>query len=399
MPLYRYRAQTEEGRQVSGRLQANDEQDLHDKLRSQQIMLTDSKIVSERRYFRPLKTKQLAEFSRQVGTLLKAGVSLVRALKIITEDEAITPAERNVYNQVLQFVLQGIPLSDALEKMNGVFPPLIVNMYRAAETSGTLDQTALRMADQYGKEDKLQKKVKNSMLYPKILGVMIIGVVAIIMGFVMPQFKDLFDAMPSLPPATQILFAISNFVQEKWYVLIIGTILLVIAVRFIFKIPKVRYGWDWLKVHIFKFGKMNKVIYTAHFARTLSSLYSSGIPIVTSLEIARKTVGNTYIDKQFDDVISKVKAGATLSDSLDGVDGFIKKLTSAMHVGEETGALDSMLNSTADDLDYEAEMATTRMVTYLEPLMIIIMAVIVGFIMIAVITPIYQSYSSIGAGS
>ena len=399
MPLYKYRAQTEEGKQISGKLQANDEQDLHEKLRAQKIMLTDSKAVSEKKYYRLLKTKQLSDFSRQVGTLLHSGVSLVRALKIIAEDEAITPAERDVYNQVLQFVLQGIPLSDALEKMNGIFPSLIINMYRAAETSGTLDQTALRMAEQYSKEDRLQKKVKSSLLYPKILAVMIVGVVAIIMGFVMPQFKALFDAMPSLPPATQVLFAISNFVQTRWYVLIICIFLIVIGLRFLFKVPAVRYGLDKLKVHLPKFGKMNKVIYTAHFARTLSSLYSSGIPIVTSLEIARKTIGNVYIDKQFDEVIARVKAGDTLSDSLEKVDGFIKKLTSAMHVGEETGSLDSMLNSTADDLDYEAEMTTTRMVTFLEPIMIVIMAVIVGFIMIAVITPIYQSYSSIGANS
>ena len=218
-------------------------------------------------------------------------------------------------------------------------------------------------------------------------------------GVYMPQFKALFDAMPSLPPATQVLFAISNFVQTRWYVLIICIFLIVIGLRFLFKVPAVRYGLDKLKVHLPKFGKMNKVIYTAHFARTLSSLYSSGIPIVTSLEIARKTIGNLYIDKQFDEVIARVKAGDTLSDSLEKVDGFIKKLTSAMHVGEETGSLDSMLNSTADDLDYEAEMTTTRMVTFLEPIMIVIMAVIVGFIMIAVITPIYQSYSSIGANS
>ena len=396
MPLYRYKAQSTTGKLLNGKLIADSEQDLHDKLRAQDSLLIEAKEVSEKKSFRPLKTKQLADYSRQVGTLLQSGISLVRALRIITGDESIGEQERNVYKQVQEFVLQGVPLSDAMQKMNGVFPPLIINMYRAAEASGSLDKTALRMADQYAKEDRLNKKIKSSLTYPKILAVLIVVVVIVIMGYVMPQFKSLFDQMPSMPVPTQILMAISGFVQNYWYLLIVFAVLIYLAIHFIFKIPFMRYHWDKFKVHVWKFGKLNKVIYTAHFARTLSSLYSSGIPIVTSLEIARKTIGNTYIDKQFDDVITKIKAGTPLSTSLEGVDGFIKKLTAAMHVGEETGSLDSMLNSTADDLDYESEMAITRMVSYIEPVMIIIMAVIVGFIMVSVIQPIYQSYQYIG---
>lgn len=137
------------------------------------------------------------------------------------------------------------------------------------------------------------------------------------------------------------------------------------------------------------------IIYTARFARTISSLYSSGIPIVQALQIGRKTIGNTYIDSQFDDAVAKVRSGGNLSDALDNIKGFTKKLTSAVRVGEETGSLDTMLNSIADSMEYESNMAVDRMVATLEPVLIVVMAIIVGFIMISVLMPIYGSYDAI----
>ncbi len=398
MPDYKYQAQKEDGKIVNGVMAANDEQDLHERLKAMGFSLIEATEATAKVTWKPLKMKSLAEYSRQIGTLLKSGVSLVRALRIISEDESIGLYERSVYTQVLQYVLQGIPLSNAMENMGNVFPPLIINMFRAAETSGTLDRTALKMADQYTKDDRLNSKIKSSMTYPKILSALIVVVVAIIFGFVMPQFKSLFDQMTSLPLPTRVMMAISSFVQKKWYVLVIAAVAIYLFFRFLFKIPQVVFGWDKLLVHMPKIGKLMKVIYTARFARTLSSLYSSGIPIVTSLEIGRKTIGNRYIDKQFDDVISKVKAGENLSTSLEPVDGFVKKMTASIRVGEETGSLDTMLNSTADDLDFESERAINQMVAYIEPIMIVIMAVIVGFIMISVIQPIYESYQQIGGG-
>lgn len=150
-----------------------------------------------------------------------------------------------------------------------------------------------------------------------------------------------------------------------------------------------------LELHAPVFGKLKKVIYTARFSRTLSSLYSAGIPIVTCLTIAKTTIGNAYIEKQFDDMIANVRSGATLSQGIGKIDGFVKKLSSTIGVGEETGALDSMLTSIADQMDYDSEMATQRLVALLEPAMIVIMAVVVGFVIISVITPIYGSYQAI----
>jgi type IV pilus assembly protein PilC len=270
-------------------------------------------------------------------------------------------------------------------------------MVKSAEAGGNMDRVALQMAAHYDKEYKLNQKVKSSMTYPKILLVMIVLVVAIIMGYVIPQFKDLFAQMDSLPVSTSILLAISNFVKTRWYVLIIVAVVIYVALKLLFSIPAFRYYKDKIAIKLPVFGKLFKVIYTARFARTLSSLYSAGISIINCLQIARNTIGNSYIERQFEKVISDVKGGENLSTAIDGVDGFTKKLSSTVMVGEETGSLETMLVSCADQMEYDSEIALNKMVSFLEPAMIVVMAVVVGFVIISVIQPIYGSYATISS--
>ncbi len=396
MPNYRYKAQDAEGASVTGVLIASDEQDLHERLKQKQLMLVEAKDLAKTAHYKPLKAKSLSEFARQIGTLMHAGIPLVRSLQMLSEDEAITPQERKVYSDVTKEVMQGVPLSTAMESLQGVFPQLIINMFKASETSGGLDDTALRVSTQYLKEDQLNAKVNSAMTYPKILMGLIVLVVAVIFGFVMPQFQSLFDSMPVLPVPTQIMLNISDFVVHRWYVLVVGAITIFLLVYFLKKVPAVCYYVDMLQIHLPKVGKLFKVIYTARFARTLSSLYSSGIPIIGCLEIASKTIGNLYIERQFEQVIANITAGEPLSVAISRVNGFVKKLESSIRVGEEAGSLDRMLNSIADDMEFESERAIGQMVAYLEPVMIVIMAAVVGFIMISVIVPIYQSYQTVG---
>ncbi len=397
MPNFRYKAQDAEGGTVVGVMIAGDEQDLHERLKQKKLMLLDAKDLTKTANYKPLKAKALAEFARQIGTLMRAGIPLVRCLQMLSEDEAVTPYERKIYNDVTKEVMQGVPLSVAMESMRGVFPQLIINMFRAAESSGGLDDTAMRISAQYTKEDRLNAKVKGAMTYPKILTGLIVLVVAVIFGFVMPQFDSLFDSMPVLPLPTRVMLAISDFVVAYWYLLIIGGVIVFLLIYFLKKIPAVCYVLDRIQIHIPKVGKLFKVIYTARFARTLSSLYSSGIPIISCLDIASKTIGNLYIENQFKQVIADTTAGESLSAAIGKVDGFVKKIESSIKVGEEAGSLDTMLDSIADDMEFESERAIGQMVAYLEPVMIVVMAAIVGFIMISVIVPIYQSYQSIGA--
>lgn len=394
MARFRYTAKSMSGKTKRGTVEALTENALVQELKEQDLYLVEAKNLTEAKGYQKLKAKQLASFCKELSTLLASGVSLVRALDIISEQEGIDPREREVYQAVLLDLRKGIGLSDAMESKK-CFPDLMIGMLRAGEGSGNLDQVTERLALQYEKDYKLTQQVRSAMTYPAILLVMCVTIVILIVTFILPQFQSLFDQMESLPAVTNILIAISHFLVEKWYAALLLVFVAVMIVRIIMAIPAVRRQIDYRKVHMPVFGKLFKTIYTARFARTLSSLYSSGMPIATALGIAGKTIGNSYVENQFDQVVTLVRSGIPMSQALREVDGLQKKLASTILVGEESGRLDVMLDSIALSMEADAEEATKRMVTLMEPLLIVFMALIVGFIMIAVMLPIYQSYSAI----
>lgn len=395
MARYKYTAQTAEGKNVKGTMIAADERELHQRLREGGMYLLSSKEMINNRHGRQFKAKVLAEFSRELGTLVGAGVTLVRALNILAHEESVKPKERAVYEELQARLRQGVSLSDAMEAQGNVFPPLMIYMFRSAETGGNLDEVALKMADLYEKEYRLNSKISSAMTYPKILAVMIVGVILIMTNYVLPQLDDLFSQMEVLPLSTRILVAVGDVLQNYWYLVLLAAAALFVVWKWLMTIESVRVKWHKALIHMPLIGKLQQVVYTSRFARTMSSLYSAGIPIVSCLQIARKTIGNDYIDQQFDEVIPFVRAGNNLSAGLDRVDGFVRKLTDSIMVGEETGRLDSMLLSTADALEYDADMAITKMVSYVEPCMLLLMGLIVAFVMVAVFSALYGSYDAI----
>lgn len=395
MEHYKYKAKDANGKTITGVMQAMDEIDLHNRLKKDGKLLVSAKTDEIKVHARRLKSNVLSEFCRNIGELIGSGVTLYKALKILSEDEAAKPKERELYAAINKQVLAGTALSDAMEMQGDAFPPLLINMFRSSESTGNLDKVAMQMANYYDKDYRLTQRVKSSMTYPKILCVMIVVVVAIIMGYVIPQFQSLFAQMDHLPFATTVLLSISNFVKNRWYVLIVAAFFLYLCGKAVMAVPAVRLQMDKMKLHLPKIGYLNRVIYTARFARTLSSLYSSGLSIINCLQIAQTTIGNSYIEMQFEQVIADIRSGENLSAAIDKVDGFTKKLSSTIMVGEETGTLDRMLLSVANQMEYDSEAALNRLVSYLEPLMIVVMAAVVGFIIIAVIQPIYGSYESI----
>lgn len=396
MATYKYIAQTIEGKKVRGTMEAANMEELHQNLKDGQLFLISAKEKKDRRNTRrPFKTRVLADFSRQLSTLVGAGVTLVRALNIIAREESVKPRERAVYEDMLAKIRQGISLSEAMEAQGGVFPDLMIHMYRSAETGGNLEQVSLKMAELYEKEHRLQGKISSALIYPKILTVMIVAVILILTKFVLPKFQELFDQMEQLPLSTRILYGLSGVMQKYWYVVLIAFLVLWIGWKALLRISTVKIQWNKKLLHLPVIGKLQKVICTSRFARTLSSLYSAGIPIMTALEIARKTSGNEYIDDQFDQVITHVKAGNNLSDGLQMIDGFVMKLPDAIRVGEETGSLDKMLLSIADSLEFDADIAINKMVSLVEPVMLIVMGVIVAFVMVAVFSALYGSYDAL----
>lgn len=399
MAKYQYEALDRNGKTVTGIMNAFDEDELYRRLKEEEKYLVNVDNNLEEQSMRQLSPLMLSEFNRELGDMLKAGVTLVRALTILSQEETRKAKERKVLAKVLKLVRQGESVADAMEQQRGAFPILMVNMYRAAETSGNLADTAARLAVHYEKEHQLNTKIRGATIYPKILSTLIVLVVIFILSFILPQLSGLFDSLEQLPLPTRILLAIGNFVSGYWKFLLVLAFVLVIVGMTLSRMKSVRMARAKWKIRMPITGKLMMVVYTARFSRSLSSLYSAGIPIITAMQIAKKTVGNEYIEKQFDQAIADLRTGKPLSEAVEGIYGFRKKLSSVIRVGEESGDLVKMLDSLADSFDYESEMAVGRMLSYLEPALIVFMAFIIGFIMIAVMLPIYESYSAIGGSA
>lgn len=399
MAKFRYLARDKQGDTISGIMHAVDEDDLYRKLKEQDKFLIDTESGMEDSATKQLPLLMLSEFNRELGDMLGAGVTLVRAFTILSQEETRKPKERAVLMSVLKLIRQGEAVSDAMEQQNGAFPLLMVNMYRAAETSGKLADTAKRLAVHYEKEHQLNIKIQGATIYPRILTGLVLVVLIFIMSFILPQLTDMFDSLEELPTPTRILFGISGFIGRNWKGLIPVAVVAVVILIMLGRMPAVRLWRDQMKLNFPVIGQLLMVIYTARFARNLSSLYSSGIPIIAAMQISKKTIGNSYIERQFDAAIGCLRSGGSLSDALEKIKGFRKKLPSVVRVGEESGDLVQMLDAMADSFDYESEMAVNRLISYLEPVLITLMAVLIGFIMIAVMMPIYESYSAIGSSA
>jgi len=393
---WRYTAVDLEGNLHKGAAEARDYDALYARLRQEDLYLqTAVREGGEGR--RPLlKAKELASLCQELSTLLDAGVNVVRALTIVSQEESLPKPLREIYGGLLAEVRKGNSLSSAAEGQ-GVFPDLMTGMLRAGEENGDLPGVTARLAAHYTQEHKTRQQVVSAMMYPCFLAVLAMGAVIVIFTFVLPEFEDLFAGMESLPAFTVGLMALSGFLTRRWYAAVAGVAALAVLIRILFAVPRIRLAWDrWkLKTRLLGLGRICSVICTARLARSVSSLYSSGVPLVAALQTARDTVGNRYIAGQFDGVVARVRTGESLSASLGEVDGLQRKLRGIIQVGEETGRLGPMLDSAADNMEYDSQQAAKRLVAILEPVLIVIMALAVGVIIIGVMLPIINSYGAI----
>ena len=395
MPVYKYTAVAVDGTKTRGRMEAGGVPQLTHLLGEEGLFLISQQETSKQQKQRKLKLVEVADFCRQISAMLSSGITLIRAMQIISQRDN-KPHVQKVYDSVIEELQKGTSLSDSMYNQGDAFPELLINMMRAGESSGRLDTMALKMAEQYDKEHKLNGKIKNAIMYPTILMVLLVIVMLVIFVFVLPTFFDMFQGTV-LPVPTQIVLGISEFLVANWMFLIIGILFGVLIITALFKLEHPRRWKDKMKIKLPKIGKLLRTIYTARFARTMASLYVSGIPMIQSLNIAKKTIDNKYIEYQFDEVIDRLANGQTLSQALIDVDGFESKLKSTIMIGEESGRLEQMLASVADQFDYDSEMASQRLVALIEPVLIVVMAVLIGFVMISVMLPIYQMYQNVGS--
>lgn len=393
MPLYKYQAKDLYGKQSNGTMEAPDAQMVYTTLRESELFATSVREKSQNVQLKPMKAKELAEFSNQLGTMLSAGISLSRTLSIIakrTENKRL----KDNYMKLYTSVKQGILLSDAMQEMQDVFPVLMINMVRAGENSGQMAEISMKMASHYEKDSRLQSKIKSAMAYPMFLLVLVVVVIMVIFTMILPRIFGLFEGM-ELPIVTRIVRGFSVFLQEHFLVAIVVIILTGCVIALLLKTGPVRYFVDKMKLSMPVLAPIFKIIYTARFARGLSSLYSSGLPMLQSLQICKGLIGNRYMEEQFETMIIDVKNGVPLSTTMNKMSGWDSKLIASIYVGEESGRINEILSSLADSFDYEADQATQRLISIAEPVMIVVLGVIVGSVVLSVMLPMMQYYQSI----
>ena len=396
MPRYSFQALDLNNKRVTGVEEAKDENDLRHILRLKSLVPVRFSVIEEQDIGYKLKPNECAEFSRQLASMLSSGITAVRALELIRDSQE-RAAIRNIVTKLHKDVSQGMTISEAMRLQKRAFPNLLINMYGSGEASGQLELVATKMAFHYDKEHKLNGKVKSAMMYPMILAVITVLVVLLIFIAIIPEFiGTLVDMGVELPLITRIVMGLSDFLVGYWYIPLVGVVLLVALFTYLLTVPKIRLAFDQFKLKVPILGKLLSIIYTARFSRTLASLYTSGISMINALEITVTIIGNKFIEGQFDEVIQDIRNGEPLSVSTAKVKGMNRKLPSMMLIGEESGRLDTMLESTAEIFDYDAEMATGRLVQLVEPIMLIIMAVVIGVVMMSVLMPTFAMYSNAG---
>lgn len=399
MKSFSYTAKTQNGKEVKGTINAEDEREFAAKLKEKNLALLsyEEKEVGAKKTLKKFKTKDLAFNCRQLAAMLTSGLTLVKALDILSKEQPNEQAKQ-IWQSVYENVQKGESFSSSLEQYNGVFPQFLISMVAAGESSGSLDVIMQRMSDHYAKENKMNNTIKSAMTYPIILGVLCIIIVIGMFTFIMPTFAGLYENPDDMPAFTKAMMAFSDSLVNFWFVYIAAIGGAIFGVIYLMKIPSTRLKWDKLIIKGPGFGPLVVKIYTARFARTLSSLYSSGIPMVECLQRSSAILGNMYIDEKFQDVVDEVKQGETLSASIQRTEIFDTMFCSIIFVGEEAGALDTILSKTAEYYDEEADSAVGRLVSMLEPVMIIIMGVAVCMLLLAVFPALYGSFDQIANG-
>ena len=337
-----------------------------------------------------VKPRQLMTFTRQLATLIEAGLPLLRGLKILLKQEK-TPGLRDALQGMGDAVEGGSTFSESLAQFPRIFDDLFVNMVRAGEAGGVLDQVLLRLAEFSEKAEQIKNKVKGAMIYPMVVLFAAFGILTFLMIFIIPRFQEIFTDLlgdQPLPPLTAMVIGFSQFMLKKWYVLIVGGVVAVVSFKFFKKTEKGSYILDWLKLKSPLIGPLFSKTAVARFTRTLGTLLTSGVPILTALNIVRDTSGNKVLSTAIQKIHDSVKEGDTMAMPLGASGVFPDMVVSMVDVGEETGALPEMLVKIADTYDNEVDTAVEGLTSVIEPIMIIVLALIVGVIVIAMFVPL-----------
>lgn len=396
---YAYKVRDRSGKVVEGQLDAESQQLLVAKLRSMGYTPIDvkeqrseqlSKEISIPGLSNRIKLKDVAVFSRQFATMINSGLSLLRALYILAEQTESKPLAE-IVNQVRIDVEKGSSLSAALSKHPKAFSRLYVSMVKAGEIGGVLDSVLVRLADTIEKQVELRRKVKSAMTYPVVVAALVLLIVTAMLLFIIPMFKGLYTELGGeLPLPTKILIDISSVFRKFWYLVFVLEVGAVVGFRRWIASEEGRKRWDAIKLRVPVFGQLVRKTALARFSRTLSALVRSGVPILESLDIVAETAGNHVVATAVRDAQSAVKQGEGLATRLEHHEVFPPMVVQMMAVGEETGAVDEMLDKIADFYDQEVEATVNALTSLIEPLLIVVMGGAVGGMVIALYMPMFN---------
>jgi type IV pilus assembly protein PilC len=389
------------GAKATGEVEAENKQIVSEQLKSRGLIVLDISNKHTSRQlnfdlFNKLSATDLAVMTRQLATMVQSGMTILRALYVLeaqTENKQLQEAIVSVRKDVEA----GLPLSDALERHPKIFDPLFVNMTRAGETGGMLDESLIRVADQLEKADSLRRQVKSAMTYPIVVLTFAGGILLALVAFLVPVFIGVFKQFGGdLPTITKFTVMLSNAITGYWYAMFGLTFAVVYAFR---KWKRSEWGrpqWDRFRLRVpMKIGDIVQKIALARWSRTLSALVSAGVPLMQALDITGKTAGNDVVEQAMKGVIESVKSGGTIATPLKASPAFPTMVTHMVAVGEETGSLDTMLSKIADFYEDQVDAAVKSLTSILEPIMIIVIGGIVGFIVVSMYMPLFTVYNSI----
>ncbi len=342
------------------------------------------------------KPKQVVYFTRQLATLIEAGLPLVKSLYTLYEQ--LEPgALRETVGKVAAEVEGGTTLSEALSRYPGVFPPLFVNMVRAGELGGLLDEILKRLSEFLEKQERFRNRVRSALMYPLFVMGIAVSVLVILMAFVVPTFVKMFGELGgSLPLPTQVLIVMSTAIRQWWMVMAVALVAMAFGARAALKVPSVRFVADRLVLRAPVVGRLVHQVAVARFAKTLGTLLSSGVPILKAIDVVQETVGNLVIRRALEQVRQGLKEGSSVAGPLEASKVFEPIVVRMVAVGEETGALDKMLIKIGDNFEEEVDIAVGGLTALLEPLLIVFLGLVVGFIVISMFLPMFSLAKLIG---
>lgn len=408
MPVYEYTALDRAGKNVAGIIDADSTVAARQKLRASgkypvQVRETTSRARAESSsgfvfpsIFNRISDDDIHALTRQLATLLNAGIPLVGALDALMEQTASAPLKK-IIAQIKESVNEGNSLTVSLSRHPKLFSNIYINMVRAGEASGSLDVVLERLADFGEHQQALKGRFQAALVYPIFMAIIGVGVLFFLMSFVVPNLTRIFTEMKQvLPLPTTILIWFSDFMRSYWWAIIAIVAAVLIGIKESIKTPKGRYIWDNLKLRLPVIGQINRKIALSRFGRTLGSLLQSGVPLITSLQIVRNIVNNVLIGDVIDDAMDDIQAGKSLNLALSRSVWFPPVFRQMVAVGEQSGDLEGMLHKIADAYEREVETRITGMTALIEPVMILLMAVVVGFIVISILLPIFEMNQMIG---